>query len=145
MRSMILSSQPEPSRHGVHWPHDSREKNLVMRQAARTVQVWSSMTTTEPEPSMEPAVGHLVLAEGQVDLVGPEPRGRHAAGDERLELPAVRDAAAEHRGVDQVAEGGLDHLELEDAGVVDVAGQGEQPGAGGPALAQGGEGGAAVE
>ena len=94
---MIFSSQPAPSRHGVHWPHDSRKKNLVMRQAARTAQVWSSITTTEPEPSMEPAAADLVLAEGQVDLVGPEPRGRDAAGDEGLQLAAVGDAAAEHR------------------------------------------------
>ena len=56
MRRMILSSQPPPSRQGVHWPHDSRWKNRVMRQAARTMQVVSSMTMTEPEPSMEPAL-----------------------------------------------------------------------------------------
>ena len=53
---------------GVHWPHQTRaEKNLVMRQAARTMQVAESMTTTEPEPSMEPVLAHLVLAERQVD------------------------------------------------------------------------------
>jgi hypothetical protein len=47
------------------------------------------MTTTEPEPSMDPGVAHLVLAERQVQLVGPEPRRRDAAGDEGLELLAV--------------------------------------------------------
>ena len=55
IRYMIRSNQPEPSRHGVHWPQDSREKNLVMRQAARTTQVAESMTTIAPEPSIEPA------------------------------------------------------------------------------------------
>ena len=100
-------------------------------------QVWSSMTTTEPEPSMEPASRHLVLPQGEVDLVGTEPRGGHAAGDERLQLTAVADAAAQDRGVDEVVEGGLHHLHLEDAGLVDVTGQGEQPGAGGAPLARG--------
>src|SRR5664280_639480 len=67
-------------------------------------------------------LGHLVLAEGEIDLVRAEPRGGHAAGDERLEAPPVRDAAAEDRGVDQVVEGGGDHLELVDTGIVHVAG-----------------------
>src|ERR1035441_4476325 len=55
IRYMIRSSQPEPSRHGVHCPHDSRKKNLVIRHAARTAQVVESMTTTDPEPSIEPS------------------------------------------------------------------------------------------
>src|SRR5580704_4692163 len=50
IRYMIRSNQPDPSRHGVHCPQDSREKNLVMRQAARTMQVEESITTTDPEP-----------------------------------------------------------------------------------------------
>src|SRR5487761_1970969 len=54
MRYIARSIQPEPSRHGVHCPHDSREKNLVMRHAARTTQLVSSMTTIDPEPSIEP-------------------------------------------------------------------------------------------
>src|SRR3984957_18910045 len=54
-RYIARSIQPDPSRHGVHCPQDSREKNLVIRQAARTTQVVESMTTTEPEPSIEPA------------------------------------------------------------------------------------------
>ena len=49
------------------------------------------------------------------------------------------DATAQHRSVDQVVEGGLDHLELEHTRVLDVAGQGEQPGPGGPPLAEGGK------
>ena len=71
MRSMIRSSQPEPSRHGVHWPHDSREKNLVIRQAARTAQVWSSMTTTEPDPSIEPASATSSWPRGRSIWSGP--------------------------------------------------------------------------
>src|ERR1700677_4532286 len=97
-----------------------------------------------PRPEHRPGRAHLVLTEGQVDLVRSEPRGRHASGDERLQLASVGDAAAEHRGEDQVVEGGLDHLQLEHAGVVDVAGQREQAGAGRPPLAEGGEGRPAV-
>src|SRR5687767_911629 len=40
MRYMIFSSQLLPSRHGVHWPHDSREKNFTSRHDARTMHVW---------------------------------------------------------------------------------------------------------
>ena len=53
-RYIARSIQPEPSRHGVHCPQDSREKNFVMRHAARTTQLVSSKTTIEPEPSIEP-------------------------------------------------------------------------------------------
>src|SRR3954463_15522766 len=54
MRYMILSTQPAPSRHGVHCPQDSWWKKRVMRQAARTAHVVSSITTIDPEPSIDP-------------------------------------------------------------------------------------------
>ncbi len=54
MRCMIFDSHPVPSRQGVHWPQDSRSKKRTRRQAARTMQVVSSMTTIDPEPSIEP-------------------------------------------------------------------------------------------
>src|SRR4051812_26364876 len=44
IRFMILSSQDEPSRQGVHWPHDSREKKRTSLHDARTMHVDSSMT-----------------------------------------------------------------------------------------------------
>src|SRR5674476_961742 len=53
--------------------------------------------------------GDFILAQGEVDLVGTEPGGRDTAGDERLQLPSVGNAPAEDRGVDEIAEGGLDH------------------------------------
>ena len=87
-----------------------------------------------------PGLAHLVLAERQVEVVGAEPRGRHPAGDDGLQLAAAGDAPAEHRGVDEVAEGGLHHLDLVDTGVAHVPGQREQPRARGAARAQGGEG-----
>jgi len=65
IRYMMRSSHPDPSRQGVHCPHDSREKNFVMRHAARTTQVDESMITTEPEPSMEPAWPDLILPRGR--------------------------------------------------------------------------------
>ena len=55
MRRRIISSQVVPSRHGVHCPHDSCAKNLTTLSAAWTMQVWSSMTITAPEPSIDPA------------------------------------------------------------------------------------------
>src|ERR1700733_9215572 len=57
-------------------------------------------------------VAHLVLPEREVHLVRPEPRGRDATGNERLERVRAPDAPAEHGGVDEVAECRLDHLEL---------------------------------
>ena len=54
MRRMIFSSQPLPSRQGVHCPHDSLWKKRTRRQAARTAQVVSSSTITEPEPIIDP-------------------------------------------------------------------------------------------
>src|SRR4051794_18114544 len=51
MRWRIFSNQPVPSRHGVHLPHDSLEKNFVHRQAVRTMHVVSSITTIDPDPS----------------------------------------------------------------------------------------------
>src|SRR5205823_186844 len=71
MRYMTLSSQPAPSRHGVHWPHDSWWKKRVMRQAARTAQVVSSMTTIDPEPSMDPALPTSSWSRGMSILSGP--------------------------------------------------------------------------
>src|SRR5437870_1741127 len=53
-RNMICSSQVLPSRHGVHCPHDSREKKRTRRQAARTMQARSLIATTEPDPIIEP-------------------------------------------------------------------------------------------
>src|SRR5271155_4604687 len=54
IRYRTRSSHPDPSRHGVHWPQDSRAKNLVILHPARTAQVVESMTTIEPEPSTQP-------------------------------------------------------------------------------------------
>src|SRR5689334_19587800 len=47
MRCMILSSHDEPSRQGVHWPQDSREKKRTRRHEARTMHVVWSITTIE--------------------------------------------------------------------------------------------------
>ena len=113
----LFSIQPEPSRHGVHWPHDSRWKKRVTRQAARTTQVRlvhhddrrPSRASSRPRRSPRPG-------QGQVEVLRAEPRRRHAAGDERLELPVVADTAAERGVVDQVAEGDLAELDLVVAG-----------------------------
>ena len=127
MRRRIFSSQPEPSRHGVHWPQDSRWKKRVILHAARTTQVVSSITTTDAGPEHRAGLADRVLVETELEVLGAEPRRRDAAGDERLQLAAVRDPAAERGVVDQVAKGRLRHLELVPAGAVDPTGQGEEP------------------
>ena len=53
MRYRIFSIQPEPSRHGVHLPHDSWAKNFASRHATSSGSVVSSNTMIAPEPSMD--------------------------------------------------------------------------------------------
>ena len=65
MRLRIFSSQEVPSRHGVHFPHDSRAKNRTTLWQALTTSVVSSMTTMAPEPSMEPAWSTVVFSSGR--------------------------------------------------------------------------------
>ena len=55
IRCRIRSSQVVPSRQGVHLPQDSRAKKRTRRRAASTASVVSSITTTAPEPSIDPA------------------------------------------------------------------------------------------
>ena len=74
MRSRIFSSQPLPSRQGVHWPHDSRWKNRTMRQAARTVQVVWSMAITDAGPGHGPDRGDGLV--GQAARRGARARAR---------------------------------------------------------------------
>ena len=71
MRARIFSSQPEPSRQGVHWPQDSLWKNRVSRQAARTMHVVSSMATIEPDPSMVPFLPTSSWSRGMSRCWGP--------------------------------------------------------------------------
>ena len=85
--SRTLSSQGVPSRHGVHWPHDSWAKNFARFCAASTMQVSSSITMIAAEPSIEPFAASAVEVERAVlDLGGRQHRRRGAAGDDRLEL-----------------------------------------------------------
>src|SRR5918999_872973 len=53
--SRSFSAHHVPSRHGVHFPHDSWLKKRVVMWAARTMHVVLSMKITEPEPSIVPA------------------------------------------------------------------------------------------
>ena len=83
----------------------------------------SSSTTMPPEPSMVPALRHLVEVEAYVDLVcGHDGAGR-AAGDDGFELFAVLDAAGYF--VDGFAER-VAHGEFVDARALDVAADAEE-------------------
>ena len=56
IRYKIFSIHPVPSRHGVHFPHDSCAKNFASRQATSTGSTVSSYTMIAPEPSITPNV-----------------------------------------------------------------------------------------
>ncbi len=45
----------DPTRHGTHFPHDSLRKKRSTFVAAASRSVPSAMTTSAPEPSIEPA------------------------------------------------------------------------------------------
>src|SRR6266540_1834244 len=68
-----------------------------------------------------------VEVEIRVELVRRHHRGRRAAGDDRLQLPSLGDAASDV--VDQLPQGRTE-LELVVAGPLDVSGQGEDDGSG---------------
>ena len=101
-----------PSRHGVHCPHDSRQKNRVIRHAARTTQVVSSITTIEPDPSMDPASPTSSWPRGRSRCSGPNHGADTPPGMMALSGAVAGDAAAESGVEHEVAEGGLHHLHL---------------------------------
>ena len=85
-----------PSRQGVHCPQDSWAKNRTIRSAARTTQVVSSMTTTAPDPSIEPALAVSSLVTGRSRWsAGHEPGSGGSARDPGLELAIVADASGD--------------------------------------------------
>ena len=43
-----------PTRHGVHWPHDSSAKNFIRLRAAAAAVSWSERTTIAAEPMKQP-------------------------------------------------------------------------------------------
>ena len=115
-RRATFSSQPVPSRHGVHWPHDSCAKNFMIRHVAFGISVWSSITTMPPEPAivrsgvppprsncwpgrtmtglMRSSVCSASNSHGTSSSSIVERRHRHAARDHGLDLATLPDAAA---------------------------------------------------
>src|SRR5437763_16322370 len=98
-----------------------------------------------PRAEHRARLADLLLAQRHVELVGAEPRGRRPARDEGFELVVVADAATEVGVVDEVAEGRLDHLDLEVGGPLHVTGEREEAGTSRATVAQGGVGLTAVE
>ncbi len=43
-----------PTRHGVHWPHDSSAKNFIRLRAVPVAESWSEKTTIAAEPMKQP-------------------------------------------------------------------------------------------
>ena len=93
-----------------------------------TMQLSSSMTIMPPEPIMEPIAVSVVVLNRNIQLRSGDAAAGGAAGLHGLELLAVGDAAADI--VNDVAEGGA-HGDFHQTGVVDLAAQGEDLGAGG--------------
>ena len=71
MRLMSLRIQPEPSRHGVHCPHDSFLKNRAMFLATATTSVSSSKTVGQAVPAQDVETTDVEV-HGGVELVGAE-------------------------------------------------------------------------
>ena len=54
IRSIVSTPRVEPTRHGVHLPHDSIEQNSIAKRAIRAMSTVSSKTTMPPCPSIAP-------------------------------------------------------------------------------------------
>ena len=68
MRESTRWSQGVPSRHGVHWPHDSCEKNLARFVAASTMHVSSFITMIAADPSIDFLAARPSKSSGQSSI-----------------------------------------------------------------------------
>ena len=67
----IACALVEPTRHGTHLPHDSSRKNRSVFVAAASRSVPSAITTTAPEPSIEPAAASVSKSSAASRSSGP--------------------------------------------------------------------------
>ena len=116
-----------PTRQGTHLPHDSAVANWRKYLANSTMQVSSSTTIMPPEPIVAPAAVSESKSTGVFSAEAGQTAAQRAAGLHGLELLAVGDAAADVE--DDLAQRDA-HRHFDQAGVVDLAGQGEDGGAG---------------
>ena len=145
IRSRIFSSQPLPSRQGVHWPHDSRWKKRDDAPGGPHRAGGVIHGDHRARAGHGPDGGDGLVGQEHIEVLGPEPGRGRAARDEGLQLVVVPDAAAEPGVVHEVPEAGLGPFQLVVAGPFHVAGQGQELGALRTALPEGGEVVAAVE
>ena len=61
----------EPTRQGTHLPHDSSRKNRSTFVAAASRSVPSAITTSAPDPSIEPALARSAKSSGTSIWPGP--------------------------------------------------------------------------
>ena len=116
---MIFSIQPVPSRHGVHWPHDSWAKNRQMLCSTSTMLVCSSKTVTAAVPRpRQPTLPGPSKSSGVSNSASGHQAHADAAGDAAFGLASLPDAAAVL--VDQLAHGDAQR-QLDAARLVDVA------------------------
>ena len=58
IRSITSTPRTEPTRHGVHLPHDSSAQNSMANLACAAMSTVSSNTTMPPWPTMAPAAAN---------------------------------------------------------------------------------------
>ncbi len=59
MRSIVSTSRFVPMRHGTALPHASRALKSMKKRAVSTMQVWLSVTSTDPEPTIAPSASSV--------------------------------------------------------------------------------------
>ena len=111
-----------PSRQGTHLPQDSLTRKFVKYLATSTMQLRSSMTIMPPEPIIEPILVSSSKSTPHVEILLGNAAARRSARLDRLELLAVGNPAAD---VEDDLPERRSHRNLDEAGVVDLADQGE--------------------
>ena len=126
MRSITSTPRTEPMRHGVHLPQDSIAQNSIAKRACCAMSTVSSNTTTPPWPISPSLRGEGFVVERRVEQRAREIGAERAADLHRAHRPAGRRAAADI--VDQLAQRQAERR-LEQAAILDIAGQLDRHGA----------------
>ena len=114
-----------PSRQGTHLPQDSFWVKFIKKRATSTIQVCSSMTTRPPEPIIAPAFFSESKSSGRsrCSLVRQPPEGPPICTALNPAPPRMPAADIEN----DLAQGSS-HRNLDQAGILDIACQGERLG-----------------
>ena len=92
--SISWSALTVPTRHGVHWPQDSSEKNFIRLRAAPVAVSWFERITIAADPMKQPYCVQRVEVERDVGHRRRQDSARRAARKVPVELVTVEHAAA---------------------------------------------------